>query len=412
MAHTYYGVYHHCRGATARTPGSSSAYHVFSGIADLVVLSVYAFGAYTIHQNSASWATRLSDQKLMDTFIPAAYYTIVGTGGLHVLSLTISLWLGYMFQKISTMPPDMNPLEDHLTARPSHRKKASVATTSSTTSERPNTMSDTSSQYSTPRGVPFMHTRTGSTQSFGTGNHRESPLNLPNRQYQVMTTNSPRNSVVSLATKRTSMTPSHRGSYMEVPITELSPPKPGLPININTRSQDRLPKFTESWMPTDSLMSRTNQRNRELAAQEANRQARTSKSYSALNQRYNFEDSDEEDENANHPNPLGSHPTPSGNRSSYRQWTAANLSANSALTEISNNGRLATPGRELTAPGSRGRDSSIQPDAFFTRQLKTGSVTIGSGRKVSSGNDFEALQAGAERRRVSGKIVEEGMGGY
>lgn len=427
MGHTLYGTYHHSRDATGRTPASSAAYQVFASVADLIILSIYAYGAYAIHQQSDPWTSRVADQNMVNKyFIPGTYYGIVGAGGLHLLSLLISLWLGYMFQKISDLPPDMNPLEDNLTARPSsyRKSKASLYTTTTADSDRMS-MAETNARYSTPQ-VPFMHTRTGSTQSLNSPDGR---LDLPSRQYQIMSSNSPRNSVTSFATKHTSMSPvSKRGSYTGLPATELSPPpKKNMYMNgnVNTRSQDRLPNFKQAWMAADSLISRTNQRHREQAAEDAGHRAHTYKSYSALNQRYNLEDSDEEEEDIteqsenSHPNPLRSHPPPEEQTPS-RLWTAANLSANSALSEISNNGRLVASAAGSGSPriltnglGLRGRDSSIQSDGMFTRQsLKTAPVTIGSGRKVSSGNDFAALQAGAERRRVSGKIAEEGFGGF
>jgi hypothetical protein len=63
----------------------------------------------------------------------------------------------------------------------------------------------------------------------------------------------------------------------------------------------------------------------------------------------------------------------------------------------------------------RYRDSSIQLDSHFdTRQAGGGEDTatqaaLGSGRKVSSGNDYWPNHSAAyERRKVSGKIAEEG----
>src|SRR5690242_20333032 len=136
MVHAAYAIYHLARDAAGRTPGSSSAYSVFAAVSDLTTLVLYAFGAFTMHQNSDKWITRLDDQALMDYFVPAAYYGTIGAGGLHLLSFAISLWLGVVFRKISMMPPDMNPLEGHLTARPKHKKSKSSVSTFSTTDEK------------------------------------------------------------------------------------------------------------------------------------------------------------------------------------------------------------------------------------------------------------------------------------
>lgn len=404
---------------------------------DLATLAVYGFGVYSVHEHGTEWTTRLADQSLLKYFVPATYYTIIGCGGLHLLSLIISLWLGWMFQKISTMPPDMNPLEDNLTARPSFRhkrQKSSIASSSTVFSEKLSTPSErarSSMVYggdSSPPKVPFMHTRTNSASSFGT---RDSQLNLPSRQYQIAATNSPRHSTASLASTRTFYAMGgQRGSYAEIPLADNRQSRPST-ATPNNNSRDRLPKFTEAWAPTDSLVSRTNQRYANTA--------RSSKSYSAINQQYNQEDSDDEyDGNARgaqrdekHPNPLRSNPASPTSPATkqlgnipnlQRPWTAENLAADSALTEISNNDRLVLAARELSKPrvvgqtSPRQRESSIQSDNLFSRrygELTTGSspVTVGNSRKISSGNDWDSAQSGVERRRVSGKIAEEGLAG-
>lgn len=391
-----------------------------------------------MHYHADEWTTRLSNQGLLDYFRPAIYYGTIGTGGLHVVSFVIAVWLAFAFRRISNLPPDMNPLEDNLTARPSFRhkrSKASMASSVSTgiTNEKLSTPSDrcrTSMVYSgetSPSKVSFMHTRNNSsTTSFGTA--RDFGLSLPSRQYQIPTANSARNSTASLASTRTFVPPAGRGSYAELPRQDARVfASAAVP---NNASRDRLPKFTESWAPSESLISRTNNR---YGGSNVASNVRSSKSYSAIDQRYNHDDSDDEYTNENsystspsrrHPHPLGSHPaSPPNNRSSHSNWTPAAISSNSALSEITNNDRLITAARELTKTQSAGqlapknRDSSIQPDSFFSRgygELTAGnraSVAVGGNRKVSSGNDWEAVQHGAERRRVSGKIAEEGLAG-
>lgn len=465
---------HLSRSATARTPGSTAAYQLFAGIFDLTTASFYAYGAFMAHRDSDTWTTLLKDQTLLAYLVPAVYYTVIGAGGLHLVSFLTSIWLAITFQRISDLPPDMNPLESNLTARPSSyhkRNKSSVTTYSSENEKRVSTAqsgggharnrSEASweSSFSYPRSVPFMHTRTQSQDTLV--NNSEPQLNLPQRQYQIASSNAtPPRSAASYISSRMSVPRSSRGSYTEIALGDASPNRPqyvannanGSPRAGNT--SPRAPKFTETWMPTDSLISRTNHRNREMAAAHTARQARGAQSsYSALGQRYNADADDSasdygDDENTDansarsgpHPNPLGSHPMDSnrGNKkaavannatspprpptrgsaaSSPRPttpWTASELSAKSALSEISSNGRSSSPW--ANKPDLRPPPALIGDDDFYARSYgelrpATPPVMVGDTRKISSGNDYHALALAAERRRVSGKAAEEGLAG-
>ena len=445
MAHSIYGIYHHSRSATGRPPASTAAYQVFSGITDLVVVSIYAYGAFTIHKDATNWSTRLKDKDLLQYLVPACYYTIVGTGALHIVSMLVSLWLGRVFQRIAQMPPDMNPLEDNLTARPFHKRNKSSVTTSTTEDEK-RLSTPHSYRYRSgvsyeslpgPNTVPFMHTRTNSRDTMAS---RDSQLNLPQRHYQIAASNSPRNSAASVISSRMSAPrTSHRGDYTEISLKDVNSSRGELVSNNNNNARDRAPKFTETWMPTDSLISRTNHRNRQMAATQTGHAARASQSYSALGQRYNEDDSesdygdDENQEGTNdqHPNPLRSHPTalthgsPGGEHRPYQPWTASKLSANSALSEISHNGRMVPESKDLADRSLWENKPDLRPpgkddtDNFYSRpygDLKpaTPPVMIGNNnRKISSGNDYHhhSSSGGVDRRRVSGKVAEEGFAG-
>ncbi|CAM1511106.1 Fc.00g086190.m01.CDS01 [Cosmosporella sp. VM-42] len=447
--HNVYAIYHLSRDAAGRTPSSSAAYQLFAGFSDLCVLPLYAFSALMVHNKADSWGTRLADQHLVDVFVPAVYYSLVGAGGLHVVSLSISFWLGYMFRKISLMPPDMNPLEDHLTARPKHKRNKSSVTTLSTVEDEKRLSTPLEARrrsgvpyegVSRPPTVPFLHTRAQSkTSLYSTASRAD----LPSRQYQVVP-NSPRNSIASTATKRAPPSrSSHHGTYTEIPLDEPSTSRPSTSSNRN--SQARVPKFTETWMPTDSLISRTNQRNREMAAAKTSADNRGSKSYASLAQPYNFDyssDGEYDDENiiihddndaetdisaGNRPHPLRLNPTDVQKVTPPRVKTPFYSLVNS-LSEVSSNSRRVSaskdiadekPGLAPANPSPRNRQSSMQTDeAFFSRpygELKpaTPPVMVGNNRKISSGNDFDSKYASLpyERRNVSGKIVEEGRGG-
>lgn len=440
---------------------------------DLVIASIYAYGAFSTNRYSHEWTTLLNDQGLLHYMVPAVYYTIIGAGALHLVSFLTSIWLAITFQRISDMPPDMNPLESHLTARPSfHKRNKSSVTTYSADEKRLSTAHSSKhpsqaswDSFSYPRSVPFMHTRTHSEDTLV---NSESHLNLPQRQYQIASSNMSPRSSASAISSRMSVPKSSRGNYTEIALGDASPTRPQYVSNqgnANANGSPRVPKFTETWLPTDSLISRTNHRNREMAATNTSRQAHSSQSYAAIDQRYNVEDNESlsdygDDENAEvnsargvssnprHPDALRCHPTASSNNGSSPKptitsrpqtrgstrpsssssrpttsWTASKLSAKSALSEISSNERLNQAARGLgtdRSPWANKPDlrppPSIMGDEFYSRSYgelrpATPPVMVGDTRKISSGNDYHKMSSAAERRRVSGKVAEEGLAG-
>ena len=100
----------------------------------------------------------------------STFILALANGALHLVSLTISMFLAVTFRKISHLPPDMNPLEDNLTARPrKSRKEGDV-------DEKHLSQSTLNSSFEdpligSPRSVPFLHTR---EQSLGGDSNRGS----------------------------------------------------------------------------------------------------------------------------------------------------------------------------------------------------------------------------------------------
>ncbi|KID61939.1 hypothetical protein MAN_08618, partial [Metarhizium hybridum] len=453
IAQCSYAIYHLSRNASGRTPGSSAAYHVFAATSDLVFISLYAFGAFSTHKNAQTWATRLSDQEIMKYFVPAVYYMTIGAGGLHFISLLISLWLGMMFRRISLMPPDMNPLEDHLTARPFHkRSKSSITTGSSleggnrlsTTISLPDGAASESCGNQRPAAVPFLHTRAGSSYSISS---RGSQADLPNRMYQLAPSNHPRNSPYSSSEKQCSAPrPSQLGRYSSIPAPDAQSLRMGSASS--NQNKGRRGKSTESWMPTDFFIPRTDQRNCSVTiVPTSGRTVRDGKSYAALVPAFHEADSaesDHDDKNdvtynspeplvspETHPNPLASHPT-ALHKSNNFMATRSNQDRDNypredftLLSELSSNLRKVNNSQDITdrepevgRPWKRQRDSSIQlDDGFYSKpygQLRSSTppIFIGSDRKLSSGVDYGLRYSGgmSGRRNVSGKVTEEGRG--
>lgn len=465
---------------------------MFAGVTDLAILPFYAFGAVTLLRESGNWDTIVEYKALLPIFIKSEYYGLLAAIGLHGVSLGISIYLALMFRRIVNMPPDMNPLESNLTSRTKHkRNKSSVASSYTAMSEDGKRLSTPLEDHrrsgapyedlSRPPSIPFMHTRSGSRDSFASSN-RDSRGDLPSRQYQITPGNSPRNSAAAASLteqkRKSNMKPAQRGSYMEIPVQNMGSPSSSRPNSaVNSQpvnaSPTRVARFKESWYASESLVNRTQHRQRAMDAKERTAVER-SKAYEALNQRYGDDGSDSERENAMrpddvsdleddddpinvignmHPNPLRLNPSPSktprGTESIPRQKTPFRpRDSHPVLAEMSSNRRSVSgsqdiadaqsapapaPARRPTILGTWGRSkgdrtSSIQADdQFYSKpygELKSATPPImygeekkeykgKEGRQVSSGNDYDLGSAAnlEYRRKVSGRAAEEGMAG-
>ncbi|RYO73948.1 hypothetical protein DL764_011022 [Monosporascus ibericus] len=481
-----YSIYHHARPARVRPPASAAAYQCFSAVHDLATAALYGFGAALVHNQGGDWTTLLGNKDLAEFLVRTEYYALIVAGGLHVVSLAISTYLGLMFRRIARMPPDMNPLEDHLTRRAHKRNKSSVATTATWETESTKRLSTpledrrrSGAPYedvcsSRPPSIPFMHTRTGSRDSFGSS-HPDSRSGLPSRQYQIVPGNSSppkRNSAPASASdaaaKKKHMSaplpPLPRGSYAELPLHEGYSSRPnsvagpqGLTGNIDNSGKNsgsaspvRAPRFMETWYASESLVNRTQQRQR---AAERTKEEDKGRAYEALAQpyddgddndsdrenvmmrpdrRYEFQSDDSDSDSGDelrgdyamvgrktslHPNPLRLHPPRTAALSQVSENVARSASGS---RDIADEQRLAVP--KSGGGGANGRrDASFQGGEealFYARPYgdlrpATPPVMVGSPRQVSSGTDYHnGYGAGrGYRRNVSGRAAEEGMAG-
>lgn len=338
-----------------------------------------------------------------------------------------------MFRRIALMPPDMNPLEEHLTARSRHKRAKSSISTCYTEASFDKRLS-TASEIRGPV-VPFHSTRSGLSV---TSSNRDSRLDLPSRHYQITPGASPRHSVCSTDIKTLSTAASRlsqRGSYVGIPMDE---PSMGS-LNIDNPSpggnqKPRGGKFTETWHATDSLISRTQQRNRVIAAQEHEKEKQ---SWGRFNQSYAYGDSNSDGEKDNeiltgsdcedsisvsgshHPNPLRLNPAaPPRPKTPYYAFSSdmlSDMSTSKYSRLLDDTGDKSAP--VLTTKVAGYRNSSIQPDvAFYSKpygELKSATppIMVGSSRHVSSGNDYDGSTSRLGRRNVSGKVAEEGRAG-
>ena len=115
-----------------------------------------AHGEYTV--DAYHWGTLFESSEATVEVTKATFICAVVNGGLHLVSLSISVFLAIVFRKISHLPPDMNPLEDNLTARPrKSRKRIDGDEKHMSQSTVHSTMEDP--LIGSPRSVPFIHTR-------------------------------------------------------------------------------------------------------------------------------------------------------------------------------------------------------------------------------------------------------------
>ena len=373
----------------------------------------------------------------MQFFVPALYYGLIATAALHLVSLSNSLWLGMMFRKISLMPPDMNPLEDNLTARPQHKRTTTSSTVFSSIDgekQRPESYASSKSSSagtrpaSQPSSVPFLHTRTGSNHS----GQFWATRGLPRRQYQIVPGNASQNLPNLYAHER---------------LANLSPARSASDENLQTGTQHRaashmevspsggaLKRHANAWSPTASDLSRSKWHNfGSVVDQRLARQAASSKSYNALAQHCEeenltgFEYGDENlgsGQNFNskmgHPNPLQLHPA--SLRPSHIEGTLAPtaMEPDGTLMELSANSRCSINAAE-TAVFRRLRNTDVPRFKDLTQwhEGKNGQEnselrlmdSAGMNRKISSGVDYDFNRSlGIHgRRNFSGAAAEEGQ---
>ncbi|KAJ5780125.1 hypothetical protein N7457_005285 [Penicillium paradoxum] len=174
ILHTIYGIYHNSRSALARPAGSQASYGLFASILDLGLIAFYVFTAFMAfgewNSNAYNWSTLFNNSDMIIKISESTFILALANGAMHLVSLAISIFLAITFRKISRLPPDMNPLEDNLTARPRKSpKEAEVEEKHLSQSTFNSTAEDP--LIGSPRSVPFMHTR---EQSLGGDSNRGS----------------------------------------------------------------------------------------------------------------------------------------------------------------------------------------------------------------------------------------------
>lgn len=205
---------------------------IFAAVLDAGLIPFFVFSAImsrSQYTNSSEaqdqWQTLLDSDNARFKIIFSNFLFSVVDGGLHLISLIISLYLAIIFRQISKLPPDMNPLEDNLTSRHKRNKSSLVDNRMSqqTTSvmKTPNRNSKAEDGLiSPPRTVPFLQTRA------------DSLTNLANIPYPD---SSPRTSRVDLTYPLYDEPLSKRSSVAEIGF----PPSPVRPTSSNYTDETR-----------------------------------------------------------------------------------------------------------------------------------------------------------------------------
>ncbi|KAJ5223866.1 hypothetical protein N7468_008408 [Penicillium chermesinum] len=138
------------------------SYGVFSAILDAGLIPFYVFTAFVSYDNLTTndyhWGTLFQDDQATIDIANATFICACANAGLHAVSFGLSIAIAIIFRKISSMPPDMNPLEDNLTARPRKNRKRMEPNEKHWSSS---TLNDNAQDplMDAPRTIPFTHTR-------------------------------------------------------------------------------------------------------------------------------------------------------------------------------------------------------------------------------------------------------------
>lgn len=193
-----YAVYHLCRSAKNRTPASSASYMMFAAIVDACFVPFLAFLAYladaednTPFEATDHWQTLFAEQFQTTNIIYATFLASIATGAAHAVAFVLSLYIANIFRRIAKLPPDMNPLEDRLTSRHSHKRNKSSMSTISTSPARPSNTSDQPlieksrlHSYQDPRGRSGNNIPSSPHRVSAPPNTRESPMSFLALPYQ------------------------------------------------------------------------------------------------------------------------------------------------------------------------------------------------------------------------------------
>ncbi|KAI9826277.1 MAG: hypothetical protein M1826_006699 [Phylliscum demangeonii] len=456
ILHCIYAITHLSRGdgRRPRTPASTASYMLFAAGTDAVLLPFYAFSALLSHaqrgpprkQGDTQWTSVFAsapaaDQKL----IHALFLLAIVAGGLHVVSLVLSLYLAHVFRQIAQLPPDMNPLEDNLTSRHSRRTQpSSVSAGRGGEKASKNTSVAAEEPLIAPaRTLPFAATRTE-----GGSSKRNSRADLPS-QISLSQSESVRGSRVELTRSAAGRaSPTKRTTYA----AESSTPSPKR--SERSARSERTALVNDNWYTylrhedasVDENLARAGS---VVSAGSVGRSLKEHDELELQHQNYyrygqSSDDDDDDDlaavHNAHphphpqpHPHPLAANPAtpPPASASARPRPVLGRTSANPTMTmtpttisplpppaKLYGDLKPATPpvmGTSVDLPFARRAAAAAAATANTSAKTsaKTAAPEAGGTRVISnSGADHHPPASGSGKKRdVSGKMAEEGRAG-
>ncbi|KAI9789172.1 MAG: hypothetical protein M1816_006305 [Peltula sp. TS41687] len=435
ILHSLYAIYHLSRGSARRTPASSASYMLFSAAADTSLLPFYVFTAlmsntqYAKHGGAMKWTSVFDDPSADEKLVRAVFFLVVINGALHLLSLSVSLFLAIIYKQISKLPPDMNPLEGNLTSRHKRNRSSVISSNEKRTSQpggAPSTAAAAASNpgptyeplIPPPRTIPFIHTRTESQASLNrsqAGAHRASRADLPSQLYQDESRRASRVEITRSIGATHSPSSARRSLYEPVEQTPTPPKRSSRHslikdnwyttyLNHSSGGGGGGAETNENLARAPTVSTVSSMKDYELRlAQSHNGSSSENEYYHPLEQVDLYDDNDDDgggDLGHPLPNPLEAHPP--------------------------------TPPPALQPGSSPGRIASIKAKLYGDLRAATPPVMVGTyvdlppagaggagggmmdghrrGRVISN-SGTEYAPAVSEKRNVSGKIAEEGRAG-
>lgn len=439
-----------------------------------VFIALCANQNYNLPVDDANrWTSFFSTSFATTTVMFVTFISSIVVGGLHLVSIGMDIYLIMIFRKIANLPPDMNPLEDNLTGSSrrrsmKHKHKNSEMTTSSVSTDMSgkkagyysgSTMNDSRTSITKDpeaRVIPWGHSRMNSAQIYSA--HNPESARLSKQQFDEVTLHqgphSARSSRVSIpgtghrSRAGTVVSPAEHGAplyFDEIPPVPAYASQPnsthGTPeryVSASLRdvvqSQQKSGLLNDNWyiLPDEDVSDLGTPRRGGHGRSVATHTREPTLPNIDLNRTDSLKPQQVQPLKMNPPTPpnAGSELTAAlqrehkENDDPVKVGVARQLTVASYATVASSVYSESAPSL-MTSTMSKGRPNNATPGrrqygdlASATRAIRNGNPQSNQGRVISrSGADIADLDVygsdnQSRRREVSGKIAEEGRGGW
>ena len=439
-----------------------------------VFIALYANQNYNLPADDANrWTSFFSTNFATTTVMFVTFIASIVVGGLHLVSIGIDIYLIMIFRKIANLPPDMNPLEDNLTGSSrrrsmKHKHKNSEMTTSSVSTDMSekkagyysgSTMNDSRTSIAKDpeaRVVPWGHSRMNSAQTYSA--HNPDSARLSRQQFDEVTLHqgphSARSSRVSVpgtghrSRAGTVVSPAEHGAplyFDDIPPVPAYSSRPNsthgtperyvaAPTRDVVKTQQKSGLLNDNWyvLPDEDVSDLGTPRRNGAGQPVATHTREPTLPNIDLNRTDSFEPR-VEPLKMNPPTPTNAESEISAtlkqeekeNYDPQEIGVARQLTVASHATVASSVYSESAPSLMTSTMVSNGRPNNATPGrrqygdlASATRAIRNGGQQPGQGRVISrSGADIADMNVygsdnQSRRREVSGKIAEEGRGGW